>query len=240
MSLKKNLKTYFTFSSSERRSLIILLTILLGVFVYPSFISKDKIPVWEQNIEKQKKLDSLLIALTIKSKDKDDGVTSYKLFSFDPNQIDSAGLLSLGFSNYMAKNLLAYRKSGGSIAHKADLKKIYGMTADLYDRLEPFVKIASKKASGGPKYKVELKPFDLNRADSLELLSLGFSEFQTQNILRYRKGFGKFRKKEELKKVYGINFTFRGSWIAVNIKIEMIKTVVPDSFFGNWYWYRKV
>ena len=207
MSFKKNLKTYFSFSSSERRSLIILLTILLGVFVYPSFISKDKIPVWEQNIEKQKKLDSLLIALTIKSKDKDDGVTSYKLFSFDPNQIDSAGLLSLGFSNYMAKNLLAYRKSGGSIAHKADLKKIYGMTADLYDRLEPFVKIASKKASGGPKYKVELKPFDLNRADSLELLSLGFSEFQTQNILRYRKGFGKFRKKEELKKVYGINST---------------------------------
>ena len=207
MSFKKNLKTYFSFSSSERRSLIILLTILLGVFVYPSFISKDKIPVWEQNIEKQKKLDSLLIALTIKSKNKDDGVTSYKLFSFDPNQIDSSGLLSLGFSNYMAKNLLAYRKSGGCIAHKADLKKIYGMTADLYDRLEPFVKIASKKASGGPKYKVELKPFDLNRADSLELLSLGFSEFQTQNILRYRKGFGKFRKKEELKKVYGINST---------------------------------
>lgn len=205
MSFKKHLKTYLSFSSSERRSLIILLTILLGVFVYPSFVSKDKIPVWEQNIENQTKLDSLLIALTIKSKDKDDGVTLHQLFSFDPNQIDSAGLLSLGFSNYMAKNLLAYRKSGGSIAHKIDLKKIYGITDDLYNRLEPFVSISSKRALNRPKLKVELKPFDLNRVDSMELLRLGFSEFQTRNFLRYRKELGQYRKKEELKNVYGID-----------------------------------
>jgi len=205
MSFKKYLKTYFSFSSSERRSLIILLTILLGVFAYPSFVSKDRVPLWEQNAVKQKKLDSLLVALTIKSKDKDDGVTSHKLFSFDPNQIDSSGLLSLGFSNYMAKNLLAYRKSGGSIAYKTDLKKIYGITADLYNRLEPFVRIASKKALNRPKFKVELKPFDLNIVDSMELLSLGFSEFQTRNFLRYRKELGQYRKKEELKNVYGVD-----------------------------------
>jgi DNA uptake protein ComE-like DNA-binding protein len=205
MSFKKNFKTYFSFSSSERKSLIILLTILLGVFAYPSFVSKNRIPVWEQNNEKQKNLDSLLVALTIKSKDKEDAVASHKLFSFDPNQIDSSGLLSLGFSNYMAKNLLAYRKSGGNIAHKTDLKKIYGITSDLYDRLEPFVRIPSKRPLGRSRVKVELRSFDLNRVDSMELLSLGFSEFQTQNILRYRKGFGEFRRKEELKNVYGVD-----------------------------------
>ncbi|MFT5748948.1 MAG: DNA uptake protein ComE-like DNA-binding protein [Ancylomarina sp.] len=203
MSLKNYLKTYFSFSSSERKSLIILLTILLGVFAYPLFVSKDRVPLWEQNTEKQKTLDSLLDALTIKSKNK--GIISHKLFSFDPNQIDSAVLLSLGFSDYMAKNLLAYRKSGGNIAHKADLRKIYGMTDDLYNRLEPFVEIDSKKVSGEPESNVDLKPFDLNRVDSMELLSLGFSEFQTRNFLRYRKQFGQFRTKEELKKVYGVD-----------------------------------
>jgi len=205
MSFKKHLKTYFSFSSSERKSLIILLAIVLGVFVYPSFVSKDRVPLWEQNVAKQKKLDSLLVALTIKSKDKGDVVTSHQLFSFDPNQIDREGLLSLGFSSYMAKNLLAYRKSGGNIAHKADLKKIYGVTEDLYNRLEPFVQIDSKKVQSMPKLEVTLKPFDLNKVDSLELLSLGFSEFQTRNFIRYRDKLGQFCKKEELRKVYGIS-----------------------------------
>ena len=205
MSFKKHLKTYFSFSSSERKSLIILLAILLGVFMYPSLISNDNVPIWEQDIEKQQKLDSSLVALTIESRDKEGDVRIYELFPFDPNQIDSSGMLLLGFSNYMAKNLLAYRKSGGSIGHKADLKRIYGMTDDLYDELEPYVQIASKIASDESRFKSELKPFDLNEVDSLELSNLGFSRFQTNSILRYRKEFGQFRKKEELKKVYGIN-----------------------------------
>lgn len=205
MSFKKHLKTYFSFSSSERRSLIILLAIVLGVFVYPLFISKNSVPLWEQNVTKQKKLDSLLIALTIKAKDKDNAVESDQLFFFDPNKIDNSALLSLGFSSYMAKNLLAYRKSGGHIAHKADLKKIYGMTADLYNKLEPFVQISSKTVLLRSKLDVKLKFFDPNKVDSMELLSLGFSEFQTCNFIRYRDKLGQFSKKEELKNVYGIS-----------------------------------
>jgi DNA uptake protein ComE-like DNA-binding protein len=173
--------------------------------VYPSLISNDNVPIWEQDIEKQQELDSLLIALTIEPKFKVEDVRSHKLFLFDPNQIDSLGMLLLGFSPYMAKNLLAYKKSGGNIAYKADLKKIYGMTEDLYHELEPYVQIASKMASDEPKFKTELKSFDLNKVDSIDLSNLGFSRFQANSILRYRKEFGPYRKKEELKKVYGIN-----------------------------------
>lgn len=205
MSFKKDLRTYFSFSSSERKSVIILLAIVLGAILYPSFVFRHKIPVWETNTEEQKKLDSLLLALSTLKKGGNENIESKKIFFFDPNVIDNIGLKSLGFSNYAIKNLLAYRSSGGYIADKLDLKKIYGMTDDLYLRLEPFVKIASKKRQSFPSLKVKLVPFDLNKVDSLELLSLGFSEFQTRNFIRYRIKLGQFNKKEELKSVYGIS-----------------------------------
>ncbi|MRT93385.1 helix-hairpin-helix domain-containing protein [Ancylomarina sp. 16SWW S1-10-2] len=205
MSFKKHLKTYFSFSSSERKSLIILLALVLAVFMYPLFFFNNKVPVWENNTAKQKTLDSLLISMSVNSKEKDNRGVSYKLFSFDPNRIDSSGMLSLGFSNFLTKNLLAYRKSGGRIARKGDLKKIYGMTDDLYLRLEPFIHIASIKVLSTSKFKAKLKPFDLNQVDSMDLLSLGFSEFQTRNFIRYRSKLGQFSKKEELKDIYGIS-----------------------------------
>ena len=205
MSYKKQLKTYFSFSSSERKSLIILLTILVVVFVYPFFIVDDHVLVWDRNPEKQKQLDSLLAVLQTKSDDRQEAFKPQELFFFDPNKIDSLGLLSLGFSNYQAKNLLSYRNSGARISKDIDLKKIYGMTDALYQKLQPFVQISPEKYIGSPVFKAQLRPFDPNKADSSTLLSLGFSKFQTRNILNYRRKSGWFNKKDDLMKIYGID-----------------------------------
>lgn len=205
MSYKKHLKTYFSFSSSERKSLIILLTILVVVFVYPFFILDDHVLVWNSNPEKQKQLDSLLSVLQNKSDGRQVAVKPQELFFFDPNKVDSLGLLSLGFSSYQAKNLLKYRSSGARISKDFDLKKIYGMTDVLYQKLQPFVHISPEKYIGSPVFKAQLRPFDPNKADSLTLLSLGFSKFQTRNILNYRRNSGWFNKKDDLIKIYGVD-----------------------------------
>lgn len=205
MSFRKHLKSYFSFSSSERRSLIILLTILVVVFVYPFFINSDNVPVWDKNSEKQKRLDSLLAVLQAKSDSRHKAIKSQDLFFFDPNQIDSLGLLSLGFSNYQAKNLLNYRRSGARFSKGIDLKKVYGMTDGLYQKLQTFVQISPRKNKRSSGFKVQLTAFDPNKADSTTLLSLGFSNFQTRNILNYRKKSGRFNTKDELMKIYGVD-----------------------------------
>jgi len=204
MSFKKHLKTYFSFSSSERRSLIILLTILVIVFIYPLFITSDNVPVWDRNPEKQKQLDSLLAVLQAKTDSGQETARVQELFFFDPNQIDSLGLLALGFSNYQAKNLLNYRRSGARFLKDTDLKKVYGMRDVLYQKLQPFIQISSRKTKRSA-YKPQLKVFDPNKADSTTLLSLGFSKFQTRNILNYRKKSGRFNTKYDLMRIYGID-----------------------------------
>ncbi|MCZ4693970.1 helix-hairpin-helix domain-containing protein [Ancylomarina euxinus] len=185
--------------------MIILLTILAIVFVYPIFINSDNVPVWDKNPEKQKRLDSLLAVLQIKSDHKQEAIKSHELFFFDPNHIDSLGLLSLGFSNYQAKNLLKYRRSGARVSEDVDLKKIYGMTDVLYLKLQPFVRISPEKNISCSIVKAQLRPFDPNKTDSLALLSLGFSKFQTRNILNYRRKDGWFNKKDDLMNIYGID-----------------------------------
>jgi len=205
MSFKRNLKTYFSFSSSERRGLVVLLTILLALFVHPYFFIDDSIVEWKRNSIQEKKLDSLLAVLQSNSSVKNRVVHTKPLRYFDPNVEDSLGLLSLGFSNYQARNLLNYRRTGARVNKDVDLKKIYGMTDELYLRIKPFVRIISKKQMSKSDIKVKLKTFDLNRVDSLALLSLGFSKFQTQSILNFRKHIGRFHKKKDLMKVYGVD-----------------------------------
>lgn len=205
MSFKKHLKTYFSFSSSERRSLLVLLTILLALFACPSFFIDDSVVVWDENTDRKKKLDSFLVALQANSSIKHRVSQSKPLFYFDPNKVDSLGLLSLGFSNYQARNLLNYRRTGARVNKDVDLKKIYGMTEYLYRRVKPFVRITSKKIIVRSEIEVQLKSFDPNKVDSLGLLSLGFSRFQTQNILNFRRQEGRFYKKKDLMKIYGVN-----------------------------------
>lgn len=46
--------------------------------------------------------------------------------------------------------------------------------------------------------------FDPNTADSTQLLALGFSPWQVRNIYKYRAKGGRFHRKEDLRKIYGM------------------------------------
>lgn len=51
---------------------------------------------------------------------------------------------------------------------------------------------------------VALFPFDPNRADSLTFRRLGLPAWMAHNILKYREKGGRFRQKEEFRKIYGL------------------------------------
>ena len=63
------------------------------------------------------------------------------------------------------------------------------------------------------RYKSQLPPvnrhtFDPNTADSIELLEQGFKPWQVRNMLKYRAKGGKWKKSEDMLKIYGVDSAF--------------------------------
>ena len=58
-----------------------------------------------------------------------------------------------------------------------------------------------------PIVKIDRHNFNPNKADSMELLTMGLSPYATRNILRYRRAGGVFRRSEDLARIYGMHDT---------------------------------
>jgi DNA uptake protein ComE-like DNA-binding protein len=124
-------------------------------------------------------------------------------FPFDPNQVTDEELTRLGLNGYQRRNLLSFREKGGNFRSEEDVSKIYGIDAELYERLKPWIEIAVKEPA-------DVKPsaisrVDINLADSLEFMTLpGIGEVFSGRIIRYRKLLGGYHSVEQLLEVYGM------------------------------------
>ncbi|MBS1688338.1 MAG: helix-hairpin-helix domain-containing protein [Bacteroidetes bacterium] len=63
------------------------------------------------------------------------------LFPFDPNTLDSAGFRRLGLREKTTAILLHWRNKGKIFRRKEELKKVYTLTPEEYERLEPYIRI---------------------------------------------------------------------------------------------------
>ena len=138
---------------------------------------------------------------------------------FDPNSANKEELLSLGFNQFQASNLIKYRQSGGKISQSDDLLKIYGIDSSLVRSLENYIKIDEKPNEFSvEKSKPKLGWIELNSADSVDLVQLnGIGPVYASRIIKYRNLLGGFYGKYQLLEVYGFpDETFR----ALKDKIE--------------------
>lgn len=131
---------------------------------------------------------------------------------FDPNSEPVEGLMALGFPRKLAMRIESYRAKGGAFRSKDDLRKIYGMSEELFLKVEPYIAINIKSSksefireNGKTKARNEII-VDLNQADSLALLGLpGVGPAFAKRILAFRKKLGGFFEKEQLLEVYGFD-----------------------------------
>lgn len=130
-------------------------------------------------------------------------------FVFDPNLATAIELRRLGMDNRLVSNLLKYRRHGGKFHSRDDLKKIYGMTPELYARLEPYIRVEEntpKVWPGATEKNPDLVLADINQADSVLLEKLpGIGPVLSQRIVKYRNLLGGFYGTEQLKEVYGLS-----------------------------------
>lgn len=128
--------------------------------------------------------------------------TSVSRFYFDPNDMTLAQWQQLGLSEKQAHTIINYTSKGGHFYKKEDLKKIYGISADDYNSLEPYITLSASKYNKVAAGVV----IEINTADSARLTQIhGVGPAFAQRIIEYRKRLGGFLNKEQLKEIYGID-----------------------------------
>ena len=133
--------------------------------------------------------------------------TTSSLFPFYTVTARHEELVQLGFSAKAANILINYRTKGGQFRTKEDVKKIYGVTPDLYQRLAPYILIQSEASSYSNESKsytrAEPKPIDINTASLDEWKALpGIGDYFAKKFVEKREGLGAYIDIAQIAELY--------------------------------------
>lgn len=155
------LKGYLYFNRKERRSLVVLLVLLLLFAFFPHlfpYMLKPRIvpadPVFQQKLASF--MDSAMrphehATVTITQKQAQlsshtsvfNAAATLRPFPFDPNTVTADALLQMGLPPKLVATWMNYRHKGGRFSKAEDIQRIYGMQSDLYRQIKPYVHIQS-------------------------------------------------------------------------------------------------
>lgn len=149
-----------------------------------------------------------------------------RLFPFDPNTASVEDFTALGIPAFLAKRIDKYRSKGGKFRKKEDLLHIYDFPASTYKSLEPYIVLSSDKkpaietrstftpdkkfaefpAKTNTYTKPVLAPFDINTADTTQLVRLrGIGSKLSVRIIKFRDGLGGFHSTSQFSEIYGLD-----------------------------------
>ena len=131
-------------------------------------------------------------------------------FSFNPNELQSEQWEELGLSEKQIKVLMNYKAKGGKFYKKEDFKKMFCISTEEYNILEPYITIPERDNKQQPiKYETKTKPLfivEINTADTNDLQEIkGIGSAFARRIAKYRDLLGGFIKKEQLLEVFGMD-----------------------------------
>ena len=140
----------------------------------------------------------------------------YKGEPIELNTADSMSLYQIGFRNPVLKSLLNYRRKGGRFKEVSDIKKIWGMTDEVYALVSPHLIVESVIEGNVPTSNYNFTKhgtaapsgimLDINTATSAEWEYLkGIGEATSKRIVDYRTKLGGFHKIDQVKEVWGMN-----------------------------------
>ena len=212
-------KNFFYYSKSERRVVLLLLALLLALLGAAVLLRNTQSA--EVSVVGIAEADSFLSS--IKDREAERAHRKYvrqpdvpkQLSDFDPNLADSIAFRRLGLSAFIAHNILRYRAKGGVFRTPDAFSKMYGLSAEQYQELKPYLYISEqfqrKERVVLPeihrdtvfvsKY-AEGVVLDLNKADTAELKRVpGIGSGLARMIVAYRERLGGFHNVGQLSEV---------------------------------------
>lgn len=154
------IRDYLTFNKRERNGIAILLLIILLLLLYLNISNKfteyttTDFTKFETQIAS---FDSALLAANtsiintdstpIPSTTVDNGTTAIppEYFTFNPNNLSIQNWQRLGFTDKQIQTIKNYESKGGRFRTKEDVKKMYCITQEQYQQIEPYIQIPPKE-----------------------------------------------------------------------------------------------
>lgn len=259
-------KDWLAFSSREKQGLyliIALVIVLLGIKLYLNDQEEKRREILRLNDEIQQLKEKQPYQNHNNSyatkKRVEETKKSLSPFSFDPNTIDSSGLIQLGLSPRVAHNLIAYRSKGGRFYKSEDMAKIYGLTSSEFDQLHSYINI-QRKSERKDSVKYDSKrnlptPFvphkfqhdtliDLNNTDTVTLQKIpGIGPYYAKVIVEYGHKLGGYTSVDQLKEIKQLRegvydqtahwFTIKSSFIQpININTTAFGLLCGHPYIG--------
>ena len=217
----------FDFSKSEQRGVIVLIVILLSLIAFrvvlshtqtakiPTDITHEAVSLFLQ--QQQQAEDSISLAKNQRNHhanniyDRRENLNRRQLtpFSFDPNTMNFSDWKRMGFTDKEAQQISNFQSKGGKFFQKTDLKKLYCVSDDDYQVLEPYIEIYSAQTSKPTTTRTTSFSYvqlDINTVDSVELQKIpGIGQKTASRIVQYREKLGGFVHLNQLKEVYAID-----------------------------------
>lgn len=231
MKWKEFAKDYLSFSRRDRIGILVLVFLIILVFVAPAFISnkshRSTQPLDTAWIHQLKKLE---IKDSSKHRDytyqNEERTSSYQydrnivhtkgeLFEFDPNTLSTKDWQKLGMRDKTIQTIQNYLSKGGRFKKAEDLKKIYGLFPDEYERIAPYIRInESLPISDFSKNETpknynpsssRLAAIDVNIADTTAFIALpGIGSKLATRIVAFRDKLGGFYAINQIAETFGL------------------------------------
>jgi len=234
----ETIRGYLTFTRKERFGVLFLLVIISLLFVIPYFFRRQPGEPDPATGEKMKiEIQKFETAQSGSPRNADDhnrddgrkqepvspgiriGKENRPLYYFDPNTLGPEGWQQLGIPDHLTQTIVHFTEKGGRFHKPEDLKKIYGLHQDEYERLLPYIRIitlpepvrsssghnAHPAGSGISYVSKKLEITDINLADSSQWSSLpGIGIRLASRIVHFREKLGGFYKVDQVGETFGL------------------------------------
>jgi competence protein ComEA len=226
--MESNWKDYFSFTKKERSGIYVLLALIAICITLPQFFRSatfsEEVRVEVMELQKAppepvNKYKDSRSSYNNKGSgyndvyyapEKEEPVKA-TLFPFDPNTLDAAGWQKLGINERTTSTIQHYLSKGGQFRNAADLQKMYSLKKEDFDRLMPYIRIATPPPlypPGKPPVKFIKAPpttIDINQADTAAFIALpGIGSKLASRMVNFREKLGGFYSVQQVAETFGL------------------------------------
>ena len=216
MESSNNIKSFFNFSKDQRKGILLLFVIIIGLQVGYCLIDFNQNE--KQSIEEQKWYSLQSTIDTLKSQKHE---SSYKMYPFNPNFITDFKGYKLGMKVDEIDRLLAFRKQGKFANSPEEFQKVTGISDSLLNAISPYFKFPdwvnkknqehypnSYSKSNWKEYpkKEAMKILDINQATKEDLMKVfGIGDAISDRILNQKEVYGGFVSMDQMNEIWGLS-----------------------------------
>lgn len=264
--MNNRLKFFFDFSKREQIAIITLIACFLIVLLFnswmPGLIQKSYVPVadldslvqlYENFVVEKEELAPRSTRKGFETLQPEQSTKVAKLnpFPFNPNRLDESVWRKIGLTERQIKNIQNYEAKGGKFVIKNDLRRLFTISDEEFEILEPFIQLPENREAAADARKMdatEAAPaeksvsksdvfegiVELNAADSASLTALpGIRPWTAHRIIRHRSALGGFISVSQLLEVHGFDSVlFRRVELHLEVNPDLIqKTAINELSF---------